>query len=649
LLALGGLALLILRLPNAWGYGLIMLSILALGHGIHLIAPDRQSDFAGFVRLTQLAAYPLLLALPRRFSLATIAPPPVAAPQKPAPPPPPQPARPAADPKRLLSALEILTADDPAQRLPAISRVVAENMLADICLLLQFNSVEGVFQIPCGYDLIREEHIAPTAVRATELPLLTSAMIKERSLRLPASSTSQDMSTLASLYQLSTAGHLLVSFVPHPPNTQPLGIVLLSPYSNRRWNNRDQQNLEKIAHGLAPILHPEEGQATPAAVAVAPSDQATEQELAEAKSTIAALEARLEELQAQNARLQAQTERQPQPQTDASLASLEEEYRKAQETLARLQVENRRLGEMVESLIAETDTHGLTTVGQLKKELQEALEEIAHLKNQLALADQRALALEKGASSTQTVSAGQIEMLTTIIQDLRQPLSSIVGYTELLLGESVGILGALQRKFLERVRASAERMQLLLDDLIQLTTLEGEGQQIKPQPVDLGSVLDNAIADTRAQMREKNISLRVDLPDPLPRLQADRDALQQICINLLNNATTVSPPEGEILLRAEIQHSENERDYVLLQVADQGGGIPEEDLPRVFSRLYRADNPLIEGVGDNGVGLSIVKTLVEAHGGRIWVDTERGKGSTFNVLLPLSPNTFPETAPEANG
>jgi two-component system sensor histidine kinase VicK len=104
---------------------------------------------------------------------------------------------------------------------------------------------------------------------------------------------------------------------------------------------------------------------------------------------------------------------------------------------------------------------------------------------------------------------------------------------------------------------------------------------------------------------------------------------------LLKNAGSASPQEGEIMLRANTQITEDHQEFVLIQVADQGGGIPKEDLPRVFSRLYRADNPLVEGLGDTGVGLSIAKTLVEAHNGRIWVDTETGKGSTFSVLLPL--------------
>jgi two-component system sensor histidine kinase ResE len=97
-----------------------------------------------------------------------------------------------------------------------------------------------------------------------------------------------------------------------------------------------------------------------------------------------------------------------------------------------------------------------------------------------------------------------------------------------------------------------------------------------------------------------------------------------------------TPADGEISLRARVESKENEPSYLLIQVTDQGGGIPAEDLPRVFSRLYRADNVLIQGIGDTGVGLSIVKALVDAHGGRIWVDTELGQGSSFSVLLPLT-------------
>jgi signal transduction histidine kinase len=214
-------------------------------------------------------------------------------------------------------------------------------------------------------------------------------------------------------------------------------------------------------------------------------------------------------------------------------------------------------------------------------------------------------------------------------------MSSIIGYTDLLLGESIGILGALQRKFLERVKASTERMEVLLDDLFQMVSLDGKQLELKPETVDLGNVIDEAILAASPQLRDRHIILRVDMPDTLPQVKADRDALGQIFIHLLKNAGDASPVEGEILLSANTYATDDQQEYILVQVADQGGGIPTQDLPRVFSRLYRADNPLIEGVGDTGVGLSIAKTLVEAHQGRIWVDTEKGKGSTFSVLIPL--------------
>jgi signal transduction histidine kinase len=107
-------------------------------------------------------------------------------------------------------------------------------------------------------------------------------------------------------------------------------------------------------------------------------------------------------------------------------------------------------------------------------------------------------------------------------------------------------------------------------------------------------------------------------------------------IHLLQNATAASPEGSEISLRAQVEEGDEDLDYVLLQVTDMGEGIPADDLPRVFSSLYRADSANIQGIGNTGVELAIVKTLVEAHSGRIWVDTEQGKGSTFSILLPVS-------------
>ena len=115
----------------------------------------------------------------------------------------------------------------------------------------------------------------------------------------------------------------------------------------------------------------------------------------------------------------------------------------------------------------------------------------------------------------------------------------------------------------------------------------------------------------------------------------DREALQQIIIHLLQNASLASLVEGTVTLRVQLQN-EGKQDYLLIQVTDTGGGIQPKDIPHVFQRRYRADNVLIQGLGDTGVGLSICKSLVEAQNGRLWVETTQGVGSTFSALLPVA-------------
>jgi signal transduction histidine kinase len=322
---------------------------------------------------------------------------------------------------------------------------------------------------------------------------------------------------------------------------------------------------------------------------------------------------------------------------DMDLNGLVALQQEAQEQIAVLQAENERL-------LSALKKDGISVLSpqefeRMEAELRSTLQEIAVLQNQLAQANAHNMMLEREMQQTSGSVGGNEdhEVITSVVQEIRQPMSSIVGYTDLLLAESVGILGALQRKFLERIRASTERMRTMLDDLIRVTMM-GEGPiELLPQPVELGMIIDGAVADTSAQLREKNIALRVDLPQEMPQINADRDAIQQIVLHLLQNAGAATPPEGTVLLRARMQE-DNGSNYLLMQVTDSGGGVQAEDLPRVFTRRYRADLPLIQGLGDTGVGLSIAKALVDAHGGRIWVESTDGEGTTISVLLPTYPN-----------
>ncbi len=238
-------------------------------------------------------------------------------------------------------------------------------------------------------------------------------------------------------------------------------------------------------------------------------------------------------------------------------------------------------------------------------------------------------------------------VILSVAQELRTPMSSIIGYTDLLLGESVGILGALQRKFLQRVKANIERLGSLVEDLVSIIALDTGQINLSSEPVNMLELLDEAIMNAGTQFREKGITLNLDLDPDTPPIQVDRDAMQQVISQLLSNAYLASPTDGEVSILARRQWmafptpdgQTEETEALFVAVQDQGGGIPIEDQQRVFTRLYRADNPLIQGVGDTGVGLSIARALVEAHHGRIWVESELGAGSRFLFAIPYLSRT----------
>ena len=451
--------------------------------------------------------------------------------------------------------------------------------------------------------------------------MLANAMQRGRPLRMPASSTSADIKGLSDLLGLQNPGHLLSVPIITPEKDALGGIILLSPYSNRLWSAEDQAFLVNIAGSLVPILQRSQKMSKMEQV----SEQA-KQALQAAQNRIAELEKQGNELKQQIAAVNSQPEREAsQSENVAALLAVQEE---SQRTIEQLQQE-----------LELAHGRGHHTESQIENELQTALQDIAHLQNQLAEANIKILELEKNRKAIDNRPSEQAEVIASISQELRQPMSSIVGYTDLLLGESIGILGSLQRKFVERIKASTERVGSLIDDMIQLTTLESGLAELKPEAVDLNLIIDNAMTYTSSQVREKNISLQLDLPKKLAPLNADREALQQIMIHLLQNAGAATPIEGTIRLKVQTA-KEKDQEYIMIQVTDSGGGIPEEDLPRVFTRLYRADNVLIQGIGDTGVGLSIAKSLTEAQHGRIWVESETGKGATFSVLLPIASEVF---------
>ena len=602
-----GALILLIRRPSGWGNGLAFLILAFLGHMLYLWSDRSTGDFPGAVRLAYLAAYPILLTLPQRFPAPAAQP--VSLQQEASIP---ERRRYSTDPKTFHALLDLAAETNTTKMSQAVTRAIAQTMLADLCFLIYLTDNKTQLQIASGYDLIREEPLEGGSLTKTSVPMLAGAIQRGRPLRLPASATSADIKGLGDVLGLGNPGNLMCVPMLTKEKESIGGVMLLSPYSNRLWSAEDQAFLANIAASLVSIV--QRGQQV---TSLQQKEQATQQSLEEALAGLIQAKTENEQLS-----------RQLEQAVSAPTPSSSEDLTVAQARIQELQNE-------IASLRAAKPVRprGSSEVNQLEKELRITLEDTAHLQNQLAEANMRILELEKREKSER--SNEQSEVVASISQELRQPMSSIVGYTDLLLGESVGILGALQRKFVERVKASTERIGSLIDDLIQVTTLESGLSELKAEPVDMNAIVDNAMSYTSSQLREKNISLRLDLPKVMAPIHADREALQQILIHLLQNAGAATPIEGNVTLKVQTRLQE-EQDYVLIQVTDSGGGILTEDLPRVFTRLFRADNVLIQGVGDTGVGLSIAKTLTEAQHGRIWVESDPGAGSTFSVLLPIA-------------
>lgn len=640
-IALAGITLFI-RKPNGWNNGLVMLILAFAGHSLHLIVGYSAGNFPGIVRLFYLAAFPILLTLPQRFPGTT----PLAASQH-------SPTivqksdgpiserrRYSTDPKTFHALLSLASEVDAEKINNSITRAIAQTMLADLCFLIYLIEDTNQMVIASGYDLIREENLEGSSLNKSTIPMLANALQRGKSLRLPQSSTSPDLQGLGELLSLANPGHLLCAPIVDDKKISIGGILLLSPYSNRLWNTDDQAFLESISSSLLSVI-----QRGKVLDEITRGKERSEEVSDEYRLQIASLRDEKNKLAIELEKVEKES-RSNEDQSDnvEALLALQEE---AQEEISRLQEDIKELSAR-ESAVIDQNFNTIKSAGtsHVEKELRATLQEVARLQNQQAKANLKILELENTLpKSTQPRedSDEQAAVIASISQELRQPMSSIVGYTDLLLGESVGILGALQRKFVERIKGAIERIGSLVDDMIQVSTLEAGLKTLKTELVDLNTIIDNAISYTSSQTREKNTAINLELPKKLPPIHADTDALQQILIHLIQNAGAASPVDGTVTLRVK-NHEEKGQDFILMQVSDTGGGIPADDLQRVFTRLYHAENVLIQGVGDTGVGLSIAKKLTEAQNGRIWVDSEENLGATFSVLLPISRS---ESADEA--
>ena len=220
------------------------------------------------------------------------------------------------------------------------------------------------------------------------------------------------------------------------------------------------------------------------------------------------------------------------------------------------------------------------------------------------------------------------EFVNTVSHDLRSPLTAILGYVDLL--ERVGPVNDQQREFIHRVQTSVESITSLVNDLLELGRIEA-GFDSQKESVPLEGIIRYTLETMGGQVSEKHLNVNMNWPENIPQMRGNPIRLRQMLDNLIGNAVKYTPEGGDITVELEQQ-----KEQVILRITDTGPGIPPADQPHIFEKFYRASN-VPKGVGGSGLGLAIVKSIVDSHQGRIWVESILGKGSTFTVVLPLSP------------
>jgi two-component system phosphate regulon sensor histidine kinase PhoR len=221
------------------------------------------------------------------------------------------------------------------------------------------------------------------------------------------------------------------------------------------------------------------------------------------------------------------------------------------------------------------------------------------------------------------------QFVDTATHELRTPLANIKAYAETLaLADVIDI--EQQKQFLNTINSEATRLARFVDDLLSVSSMELGSLSLNKQVTDLARMLNEVLTKVRPQIEEKRLTFDVVLPEKMPEPEVDKDKIATVLVNLLGNAVKYTPSGGRVTFRVNITDQQIE-----ISVEDTGVGIAEHELPKVFEKFYRSQDPRVQEQTGTGLGLALAQEVVRLHGGRITVESELDKGSTFSVVLPL--------------
>jgi len=223
------------------------------------------------------------------------------------------------------------------------------------------------------------------------------------------------------------------------------------------------------------------------------------------------------------------------------------------------------------------------------------------------------------------------EFLAHMSHELRTPLNVVIGFSELMLDEVPGRINEEQRRCLNDIWGSGKHLLSLINEILDLSKIESGKMELRLNNVGLTALIASLYNTVKAMLAPKKQSLEIEVAEGLPSVRADKAKVRQVFLNLLSNAIKYTPDGGKLRIEAV-----GDGDWCRVSVIDNGIGIKKENRERIFEPFCQLDGPLTEGKGGTGLGLTIARQILEKHGGRIWVESEYGKGSRFTFTLPLA-------------
>lgn len=242
---------------------------------------------------------------------------------------------------------------------------------------------------------------------------------------------------------------------------------------------------------------------------------------------------------------------------------------------------------------------------------------------------ERTQELEKLNEELKRLNKMKSDFISSVSHELRTPLTSIKGYASILMTGKLGEVLPAQKERLEKIDKHSNSLVHLINNLLDIARIESGKVQMEMKDISINELVDSIVDTITPQVKEKNISLKINSKIKFDKIKVDPGQMERALLNLLSNAVKFTPQKGIVTI--DIEEKDND---IQFSVEDTGIGIPPQDIPKVFQEFFRSDNALDQKIKGSGLGLSLVKKIIEAHKGKIWFDSILGKGTKFTFTIP---------------